>query len=519
MSDFAELGLTQQLAATAAAVGFDEPTALQHAAIPVLRRGANAALVASSGSGVTAAWALGLLDRLYASAGSRIEGDTEAAPSATAPIRPRALVLTVSDERAIRAARTLVTLAGDLAVPVRALNVEWSTRGGDGIVTASIGGAARGIRESTLKLDGLEAIVFEQVGILRTIEGDATFQALAASIPNDAQRVLTTASWSREIERFVEAHARRALTIPARTVDEDRSIPPEPIGTLSYIVVSASEKADALARILRRSRADIALVAVRSRRRADMFAEELRSRGFRAATTAGDDADAVIAPMSALPGAALIACDVPFDPESLATMDLTDGLVLIEPAELPHLRLTARAAAITLQAVGARPQRASAAVYRDEIRRAIGELDLDAQIALLEPIFESHSAVEIAAALSAMLRERRATAPTPEPKPAEPGRPTAFVRLFVSTGTRDNIRPGDLVGAITGEAGVKGEQIGKIELRDTFSVVEVAADVADRVIRALNGTTLRGRSLRVDFDRKTAAPAARPQRTFRPQRS
>jgi ATP-dependent RNA helicase DeaD len=93
------------------------------------------------------------------------------------------------------------------------------------------------------------------------------------------------------------------------------------------------------------------------------------------------------------------------------------------------------------------------------------------------------------------------------------------VRLFVSTGTRDNIRPGDLVGAITGEAGVKGEQIGKIELRDTFSVVEVAADVADRVIRALNGTTLRGRSLRVDFDRKTAAPAARPQRTFRPQRS
>jgi ATP-dependent RNA helicase DeaD len=118
-----------------------------------------------------------------------------------------------------------------------------------------------------------------------------------------------------------------------------------------------------------------------------------------------------------------------------------------------------------------------------------------------------------------MLREKRAAEPKPETKPAEPGRPVAFVRLFVSAGTRDNIRPGDLVGAITGEAGVKGEQVGKIELRDTFAVVEVAADVADRVIRALNGTTLRGRSLRVDFDRKATSPAARPQRSFRPQRS
>jgi ATP-dependent RNA helicase DeaD len=519
MSDFSDLGLAPQLAAAAAAAGFDRPTSVQIAAIPVLRRGGNAALGASSGSGVTAAWALALLDRLYASSESSTEGDTTAPESGSSSISPRALVLVSSDERASDIAKALVTLSGEIAAPIRALTVEWSTRGGHGIVVASIVAAARSIRESNLKLDRLEAIVFEQVGILRTIEGEAAFQDLAAALPAEAQRIMTTPGWSKDVERFIEAHARRALTIPARTVDEERAMPPAPVGSLSYMTVAAGEKTDALARILRRARPEAARIAVRSQQRADEVVADLRRRGFAAATADGAGVDAVVTAALELDDQPLIAADVPFDSERLAAMDLEDGLVLVEPAELPHLRLIAREAAITLQALGTRPQRASAGIFREEVRRAITERDLDAQIALLGPLFESHSAVEIAAALSAMLREKRAAEPKPETKPAEPGRPVAFVRLFVSAGTRDNIRPGDLVGAITGEAGVKGEQIGKIELRDTFAVVEVAADVADRVIRALNGTTLRGRSLRVDFDRKATSPAARPQRSFRPQRS
>ena len=86
-------------------------------------------------------------------------------------------------------------------------------------------------------------------------------------------------------------------------------------------------------------------------------------------------------------------------------------------------------------------------------------------------------------------------------------------------GSRDNVRAGDLVGAITGEAGITGAQVGKIELRDTFSVVEVAADVADRVIKALNGTTMRGRALRVDYDRRSTAPRPGGGERGRPGRS
>jgi ATP-dependent RNA helicase DeaD len=64
-------------------------------------------------------------------------------------------------------------------------------------------------------------------------------------------------------------------------------------------------------------------------------------------------------------------------------------------------------------------------------------------------------------------------------------------------GRRDGIRPSDLVGAITGEAPIGGDRIGRIEIRDTFTSVEVAASVADKVIKSLATATIRGRPANV----------------------
>ena len=110
----------------------------------------------------------------------------------------------------------------------------------------------------------------------------------------------------------------------------------------------------------------------------------------------------------------------------------------------------------------------------------------------------------MAAAALSLLRARAAAAPAaPAQAPAAttPAGTAPFTKLFVSLGSKDGVKPGDLVGAITGEAGIGGEQIGRIEIRETFSRVEVGRDVADRVIAALNGTTVRGRAGRVDLDR------------------
>ena len=76
-----------------------------------------------------------------------------------------------------------------------------------------------------------------------------------------------------------------------------------------------------------------------------------------------------------------------------------------------------------------------------------------------------------------------------------------MVRLFVGAGRAAGVRPGDLVGAITGETGHDSQVVGSIEINDRFSIVEVPRDLEDEIAGALRGTKLRGRKVKVDRDR------------------
>jgi ATP-dependent RNA helicase DeaD len=71
----------------------------------------------------------------------------------------------------------------------------------------------------------------------------------------------------------------------------------------------------------------------------------------------------------------------------------------------------------------------------------------------------------------------------------------AMTRIVVMAGEQRGIRPKDLVGAIAGEADIPGTSIGAIQIGDKFSVVEVPEEVADKVIRALSKTTLKGQKV------------------------
>jgi ATP-dependent RNA helicase DeaD len=82
---------------------------------------------------------------------------------------------------------------------------------------------------------------------------------------------------------------------------------------------------------------------------------------------------------------------------------------------------------------------------------------------------------------------------------AAPGRQTT--RLYIGVGRQDGVRPADLVGAITGETGLRGGQIGAIDIAPRFSIVEVPAEAAREVISALQGAKIRGRRAAVRPDR------------------
>jgi ATP-dependent RNA helicase DeaD len=76
-----------------------------------------------------------------------------------------------------------------------------------------------------------------------------------------------------------------------------------------------------------------------------------------------------------------------------------------------------------------------------------------------------------------------------------------MTRLYIGAGRMAGIRPGDLVGAIAGEAGVESRVIGSIEIADKFSIVEVEEELAPAIIAALRNTKIRGRKVAVNRDR------------------
>ncbi|MGH3648729.1 MAG: DbpA RNA binding domain-containing protein, partial [Micromonosporaceae bacterium] len=94
------------------------------------------------------------------------------------------------------------------------------------------------------------------------------------------------------------------------------------------------------------------------------------------------------------------------------------------------------------------------------------------------------------------------------------GRDGLDARLFLGVGRRAGIRPQDLVGAIAGESGLSGRDIGSIEISDRFSLVEVPESAVDEVVAALRRSTIKGKKVTVRRDREPG----RPRRT-RPRSS
>ena len=122
----------------------------------------------------------------------------------------------------------------------------------------------------------------------------------------------------------------------------------------------------------------------------------------------------------------------------------------------------------------------------------------ESSIAMLAPLFERFEPAEVAAALLALRREESAAASAPAPQ-ALPG--ASWVKLFVTVGKRDKAAAKDLVGAMTRELGMAKGDIGKVDVRDAFSLIEVAAHAAPAALQGLSRVMIRGRRVSARFDR------------------
>ena len=367
------------------------------------------------------------------------------------------------------------------------------------------------VRTSVLKLEPVRALVLAWVDeIVDDAASREALEAVLAEMPKEAARTIIASRQTPEVEQLIERYARRAR----RAGDASGGGAPTPI---RYVSSSAWGRLPTLQRVLDETDPEVAAVFTRSDATERELRQLLDSLGH-----AGDDAGVRVtrgAPV--IEADTLVLLDIPTREELRNVMGGATPTVIaiVQPRQLDTVRALAGGAPVTpLRASGAGGRaRKRVAALRSELRDVLSSGVPTHELLALEPLLDEYDGVEVAAAALRLLERARSTevvraVSTAAAAAASPA--GGWTRIFVGAGTRDRVGPGDLVGAITGEAGVTRESIGKIDLRENHALVEIATADAERVAGALTGTMLRGRRLiaRLDKGREGAGRGDRPDR-------
>jgi ATP-dependent RNA helicase DeaD len=362
------------------------------------------------------------------------------------------------------------------------------------------------VRGSALKLDTVRGVCIAWADELLSRGEDASLELLMAELPKDAARVLVAASLTPPVEALIERYARRARRVVSPTVEAG-----EPT-SVQYLTVALEGRLAALRRVLDDQNPATAVVFARDESSESEVTSLLRSLGY------SGPAASVRVGRAAAPDTSLV---ILFDlPATHAELHEAAGsaptIALVQPRQLESLRALTGGGALRSYSLpeAGRRARARESLLRDELRRVIADQAIEREILALEPLLADYDGVEIAAACAEARASssslRAAARPASEQTPARSretrGAQGEMARLFVTVGERDNVRPADLVGAIANLAGLSGSVVGKIDIRQSHSIVEVAADSADTVIERLNGTTIRGRQVVARRDDQSRRP-------------
>ncbi len=276
-SGFADLKLDPDLCRVLSGLGYEEPTPIQHAAIPPLLEGRDLVGQAATGTGKTAAFALPVLQRIL---GHRIPGE-DGQPE------PLALVLVPTRELAVQVCEAMRGYGHDMGVRVLPVyggepigrQLGPLKRGVD-VVVGTPGRALDHINRGTLKLSGLEVVVLDEADEMLDMGFAEEIEAILAGTPGERQTALFSATMPPRIDGMVRRHLRD----PVR-VELGRQASAAADGLLvrqTAYLVPRGYKAAALGRVLDLERPTATIVFCGTRDEVDQLTESLNGRGYRA---------------------------------------------------------------------------------------------------------------------------------------------------------------------------------------------------------------------------------------------
>ena len=546
VQSFSELGLSQSVLNALREVGYETPSPIQAETIPYLLEGRDVLGQAQTGTGKTAAFALPLLSRIEL---KRLEPQL----LVLAPTRELAIQVAEAFQKYASGMKGfhVAPIYGGQSYETQIRQLKRGVH----VVVGTPGRVMDHMRKGTLKLGGLNALVLDEADEMLRMGFIDDVEWILEQTPEQRQVALFSATMPSVIRKIAGRH----LNNPEQITIKVRTTTAETIRQ-RYWMVSGLHKLDALTRLLEAESFDGMLVFVRTKNAADDLAEKLEARGYAASALTGDmvqkqrertveqlksgKLDILVATDVVARGldveriTHVINYDIPYDTESYThRIGRTgragrkgDAILFVAPREKRMLHTIEKA---TRQKIEQLELPSTETINDKRIERfnqritdTLNENGLEFFHQLMENYQQEHNvpALEIAAALAKMvqgdqpllLKER--STPTPrrdsgksfekrermekrKPKtehPQKSGPPEEGMERFrVEVGHHDKVKPGNIVGAIANEAGLDSEHIGRIQIFDDHSLVDLPEGMPKDVFSDLQKAWVVGKQLRI----------------------
>ncbi|WP_440091369.1 ATP-dependent RNA helicase DbpA [Pseudomonas putida] len=436
------------------ALGYASMTPIQAQSLPVILKGQDLIAQAKTGSGKTAAFGIGLLN----------------------PINPRyfgcqALVLCPTRELADQVAKELrrlaraednikiLTLCGGVSLGPQIASLEHGAH----IIVGTPGRIQQHLDKGTLVLDGLNTLVLDEADRMLDMGFFDAIASIIGKTPSRRQTLLFSATYPAGIKQLAADFMRNPQQVKVESLHTDNQIEQR------FIEIDPQQRLEAVTRVLGHYRPQSCVAFCFTKQQCEDVVAHLTAKGIVAQALHGDleqrDRDQVLAMFANRSSSVLVATDV-----AARGLDI-DGLDMVINVEL------ARDAEIHVHRVG-RTGRA-------------GEKGV--AVSLVAPA-EGHRAQAIEALQKSPLRWDQLD--SLKNKGGEPLLPV-MTTLCIAAGRKDKLRPGDILGALTGDAGIPGKQVGKIAIFDFQAFVAVERALAKQAMQRLNSGKIKGRALKV----------------------
>tara|TARA_B110001469_G_scaffold9955_1_gene9805 strand:- start:362 stop:1762 length:1401 start_codon:yes stop_codon:yes gene_type:complete len=453
--NFSSLDLNAALVDNLASLGYTEMTPIQAQALPPILANKDVIARAKTGSGKTATFALGLLNKLDV---KRFRVQT----LVLCPTRELADQVAVEIRKLARGIHNIkvLTLCGGMAFGPQVGSLEHGAH----IIVGTPGRIEEHLRKANLNLDNLTTLVLDEADRMLDMGFQQALDDIVSYMPEQRQTMLFSATYPAKIEKTAQRIMQSPVTIEVQDSHNKESI----LQTL-YQVENNQSRVEAIRLLLQAHQPETTLIFCNTKIDTDRVANELRAVGYAALALHGDleqkQRDQTLVCFANRSASVLVATDVAARGLDIESLDLVINYQIASELEVHTHRIgrTGRAGA----------QGIACSLYTHRENHKVGLLE-----DYLDEKFERNNLPD--------------TALLDQPVFYPP-----MVTLHIGGGKKQKLRAGDIVGALTGVDGIPGAAIGRIQVGDNWSYVAVANEHGKTAFNKLNEGKLKGRSFKV----------------------